>query len=173
MWWFLLCFLSFHLVRALEQNSRLFWFWTNANNTGYFLMAKQSCGTFYWLLITKVSWSFSCKTRWLEFWYQIFFSGGTLGLFVGMSLMTGIEIILWIFQLIHKIIVKPVVSSPKNNSASSTMIVMEPWFYLLCSCIGVSKCENVQFLSSLISPKISREKYNYWFLWDSYRALKM
>ncbi len=34
-------------------------------------------------------------------------TGGTLGLFVGLSLMTGIEIIVWILEFIYKLAMNP------------------------------------------------------------------
>jgi hypothetical protein len=34
---------------------------------------------------------------------HIIFTGGTLGLFLGMSLMTVIEILIWILKLLYKI----------------------------------------------------------------------
>jgi len=33
-----------------------------------------------------------------------FSSGGTLGLFAGMSLVSGVEILIWIFKIIQKLI---------------------------------------------------------------------
>ncbi len=44
-------------------------------------------------------------TYYLNKFFPIKILGGTLGLFVGMSIMTGIEIFMWLLQFLYKVMI--------------------------------------------------------------------
>jgi len=46
---------------------------------------------------------------------HIIFTGGTLGLFLGMSLMTVVEILIWLIKLLFKIMTLPTMLRKKKK----------------------------------------------------------